>query len=234
MIARVPPSALSDLYPGLRLASETLPADSPGWRVDTDHCASDADPGILRVTRRSRARDHIPLAVRHTGAGWSWPHRYGGASRVRKSIVPPGCWAHRTGCGPGASALREGGRTGSPDECTIRAFGPAVTGSGGICRPDPVCAFCDGVPTAEAPQGAIPDTAVAAGLLRPAENATAASAGGLRGNDRGGRDPVPAPMVPFAGQGDRNYAVTSSPAPARSTRISPMVGSRLSVSGSGR
>jgi hypothetical protein len=67
------------------------------------------------------------------GAGWSWPHRYGGASRVRKSIVPPGCWAG----GPGASALREGGRTGSPDECTIRACGSAVTGpaaSAGLTR----------------------------------------------------------------------------------------------------
>jgi len=80
-----------------------------------------------------------PLAVRHTGAGWSWPHRHGGASRVRKSIVPPGCWAwptERAG-GPGASALREGGRTGPPDDSTTRACGSAVTGpaaSAGLTR----------------------------------------------------------------------------------------------------
>ena len=81
----------------------------------------------------TRQRSLIPLAVRDAGAGWSWPHRYGGASRVRKSIVPPGCWAG----GPGASALREGGLTGSPDECTIRACGSAVTGpaaSAGLTR----------------------------------------------------------------------------------------------------
>ena len=36
------------------------------------------------------------------------------------------------------------------------------------------------------------------------------------------------------GQGDRNYPVASSSAPARRARISPIVRSRLSVSGSGR
>ena len=115
--------------------------------------------------------DHVaeitdPLAVRDAGAGWSWPQRYGGACRVRKSIVPPGCWAWLTerADGPGASALREGGRTGPPDECTKRACGSAVPRSGGICRPDPVCACCDCVPAAEAPRRAIPGTAVAAGL----------------------------------------------------------------------
>jgi len=50
----------------------------------------------------TRQRSPIPLAVRDAGAGWSWPHRYGGASRVRKSTVHPGCWAG----GPGASAVR--------------------------------------------------------------------------------------------------------------------------------
>ena len=36
--------------------------------------------------------------------------------------------------------------------------------SGGICRPDPVCSFCDCVLAAEAPRRAIPGAAVAAGL----------------------------------------------------------------------
>ena len=40
--------------------------------------------------------------------------------------------------------------------------------------------------------------------------------------------------VPLPGQGDRNYAVASSSAPARRARISPMVRFRLLVSGSGR
>ena len=85
----------------------------------------------------TRQRSLVPLAARHTGASWSWPHRYGGASRVRKSIVPPGCWPTVRAGGPGASAVREGGRTGSPGECTIRACGSAVTGpaaSGGLTR----------------------------------------------------------------------------------------------------
>ena len=85
----------------------------------------------------TRQRSLVPLAARHTGASWSWPHRYGGASRVRKSIVPPGCWPTVRAGGPGASAVREGGRTGSRGECTIRACGSAVTGpaaSGGLTR----------------------------------------------------------------------------------------------------
>jgi hypothetical protein len=135
---------------------------------------------------------------------------------------------------PGASALREGGLTGSPDECTIRACGSAVPRSCGICRPDPVCVFWDCALAAGAPQRAIPDTAVAVGLLRPAGNGTAVSAGGLRGDDRAGRDQVPAPAVPFPGQGDRNYPVASSSAPLRRARISPVARSRLPVSGSGR
>jgi len=45
---------------------------------------------------------------------------------------------------------------------------------------------------------------------------------------------APAPVVPFPGQGDRNYAVASSSAPVRRARISPMVRSRPSGSGSGR
>jgi hypothetical protein len=66
---------------------------------------------------------------------------------------------------------------------------------------------------------AIPDTAVATGLLRPAGNAAAVSAGGLRGNDRAGCDRVPAPAVAFPGRGDRDYAAASSSAPARSAGI---------------
>jgi hypothetical protein len=107
--------------------------------------------------------------------GSSWPHRYGGASRVRKSIVLPDCWAG----GPGTSALREGGRTGSLDECTMRACGSAVTGpaaSAGLARFAP-----SGIAlAAEAPQRAIPGTAA-----------------GLRGDDLAGWDQVPAPVVPF-------------------------------------
>jgi hypothetical protein len=122
------------------------------------------------------AESLIPLAVRDAGAGWSWPHRYGGASRVRKSIVPPGC---RAG-GPGASALREGGLTGSPDEWTIQACGSAVTGPGasaGLTR--------------FAPSGLRPGGGGAATrhpgyrsrrrLALPAGSGTAVSAAGLRG-----------------------------------------------------
>jgi hypothetical protein len=49
------------------------------------------------------------------------------------------CWAG----GPGASALREGGLTGSPDECSIRACGSAVTGPAASAGPDPFCVFWD-------------------------------------------------------------------------------------------
>jgi hypothetical protein len=153
-----------------------VPAVRRGRRVDADHCAGDADPGILRATSRSRGRITDPLAVRDAGAGWSWRHRYGGASRVRKSIVPPGC---RAG-GPGASALREGGLTGSPDEWTIQACGSAVTGPGasaGLTR--------------FAPSGLRPGGGGAATrhpgyrsrrrLALPAGSGTAVSAAGLRG-----------------------------------------------------
>jgi hypothetical protein len=54
------------------------------------------------------------------------------------------------------------------------------------------------------------------------------------GDDRAGWDQVPALVVPFPGQGGRNYAVASSSAPVRRARISPMVRFRPSVSGSGR
>ena len=95
------------------------------WRCRSGHSARHPP-----ITRRISL---IPLAVRDAGAGWSWPHRYGGASRVRKSIVPPGCWAG----GLGASALREGSLNGSPDECTIRAYGSAVTGPAASAGPTP-------------------------------------------------------------------------------------------------
>jgi len=163
------------------------------------------------------------------GAGWSWPHRYGGASRVRKSIVPPGCWAG----GPGASALRESGLTGSPDECTIRACGSAVTGPAasagltGFARSG-IASWRRG--RRNAPSRVPPSPPACA----PAGSGTAVSAAGLRGDDLAGWDQVLAPVVPFPGQGDRDYAVASSSAPARRARISPMVRSRLSVSGSGR
>ena len=206
----------------LRSARTASRHRSPCWRCRSGYFARHP-PYTAEIGRSA-----IPVRV---GAGrTSMAERLGSASQSCRLAAGP---TERAG-GPGASALREAGRTGSPDECTIRAFGSAVPRSGGICRPDPVCAFCDCVPAAEAPQRAIPDTAVAAGLLRPAGNGTAASTGGLRGDDHAGRDQVPTPAVPFRGQGDRNYPVASSSAPARRARISPMVRSRLSVSGSGR
>jgi len=157
--------------------------------------------------------------------------RPGSASQSCRLAAGP---TERAG-GPGASALREAGRTGSPDESTIRACEPAVPRSGGICRPDPVCAVCDCVPAAEAPQRAIPDAPVAVGLLRPAGNGTArqhwrtAGVMTVPGVTRCQRRRCCSPV-----QGDRNYPVASSSAPARRTRISPMARSRLSVQGSGR
>ena len=66
-----------------------------------------------------------------------------------------------------------------------------------------------------------------------AGNGTAVSAAGLRVPTLPGGDQVPGPVVPFPGEGDRNYAVVSSSAPVRSARISPVVRSRLPVWGSG-
>src|SRR5438552_18798594 len=72
------------------------------------------------------------------GAG----HWYGGASWRGTSIVPPGCWAG----GAGESALHEGGRTGSTDECTLRTCGASVHRFGGLCSAGPLCVFCYCVP----------------------------------------------------------------------------------------
>jgi hypothetical protein len=135
--------------PSQSAGSQALPVGSLTVRRSLPRCVIRLHPGAMRTLPPFGAdgesmlitalampirvfcapADHAaeitdPLAVRDAGAGWSWPDRYGGASRVRRSIVPPGCWAG----GPGASALREGGLTGSPDVCTIRACGSAVTG----------------------------------------------------------------------------------------------------------
>ena len=130
------PAVAGLLRYGEFLITARRPAEAPTARAASRYrslrwrCRSGYSARRPPITRQ---RSLILLAVRDAGAGWSWPYRYGGASRVRKSIVPPGCWAG----GPGASALREGGRTGSPDECTIRACGSAVTGpaaSAGLTR----------------------------------------------------------------------------------------------------
>ena len=204
-----------------------------GWRVDADHCAGDADPGILRATRRSRARDHIPETLRHTGAGWSWPHRCGGASRVRKSIVPPGCWPTERAGGRGASALREAGRIGSPDECTIRACGSAVPGpaaSAGLTRFAP-SAIASRLRRRRNAPSRIPPSPPACCAGRETDGRQRCRTAGVmtvpgvtRWRRRRCRSAVKA---------TGNYPVASSSASARRARISPMARSRLSVSGSG-
>ena len=187
------------------------------WRCRSGYSAR--HPPIMR--RRSL----ILLTVCDAGAGWSWPNRYGGASRLGKSIVPPGCWAG----GPGASAC-------------VRAAGLARRMSARFARagqrsqvrrhlqPDPVVPFCDCVPAAQAPQRAIPGRRR---LVCPAGNGTAVSAAGLRRDDLAGWEPGAGAGGAIPGRGDRNYAVASSSAPVRSARISPMVCSRLPVWGSG-
>jgi hypothetical protein len=79
-----------------------------------------------------------------------------------------------------------------------------------------------------------PGTAVAAGLRARPGAGRPSGLPDCGGDDLAGWDQVLAPVVPFPGQGDRNYPVGSSSAPVRRARISPMVRSRLPVSGSGR
>ena len=139
MLARVSPPNARQLQNGLTPRNTTHPSRrsartasryrSLRWRCRSGYSAR--HPPITRQRSLIPWRSAMPVRV------WSWPHRYGGASRVRKSIVPPGCWPTVRAGGPGASAVREGGRTGSPGECTIRACGSAVTGpaaSGGLTR----------------------------------------------------------------------------------------------------